>query len=428
MDNPGHPAASYYVATADPFAARPMLQGEERADVCIVGGGYTGLGAALSLAKRGLSVAVLEAARIGSGASGRNGGQIHSGHRRDQAYLEKVVGPDDAAALWRLAEDAKASLKALIAEHGIACDLKRGMLTVDHKPSYVAHSRAYVERMATRYGYPHLRFVDKPALEAMLGAQGYFGGVLDEDGGHLHPLDLALGMARAAEASGARLFEESRALRYETQGAKLRVATQMGHVTADWLILAGDGYLSGVDAKVEARVMPINNFIIATEPLPEDEARALIRDDVAVSDSRFVVNYFRLSADRRLLFGGGENYRAGFPPDIAAFVRPFMLKVFPRLESRRIDYAWGGTLGITTTRLPFVRRLGPNVLTASGYSGLGVMLAPYFGKILGDAVFGVLGEFDRLAALPVPPFPGGRLLRWPILVAGMSYYALRDRL
>ena len=174
--------------------------------------------------------------------------------------------------------------------------------------------------------------------------------------------------------------------------------------------------------------MPINNFILATEPLSPDVATALIRDDVAVSDSRFVVNYFRLSADRRLLFGGGETYRTGFPPDLPGFVRRQMLKVFPQLQAARIDFAWGGTLGITTTRLPLVRRVAPNVLTAAGYSGLGVVLAPYFGKILGDAVAGTLGEFDRLARLPVPPFPGGRLLRWPTLVAAMSYFALRDRL
>ena len=428
MDNHGHPPGSYYVATADRLAPQPPLAGAVRADVAIVGAGYTGLGAALALASRGLSVVVLEAAEIGSGASGRNGGQIHSGHRRDQDYLEKVVGAADAMALWRLSEDAKAHLKALIADHAIACDLKRGMLTVDHKPGYVAHSHAYAEKLASRYGYPHLEIVDKPELQAMLGAPAYHGGIIDHDGGHLHPLNFALGIAKAALAQGARIFEQTKALRYDTVGGRARVDTAQGSVTADWLLMAGDGYLSGLDGTVEARVMPINNFILATEPLSREEARGLIRDDVAVADSRFVVNYFRLSADRRLLFGGGENYRAGYPPDLKAFVRHHMLKVFPQLAQKRIDHAWGGTLGITTTRLPLVRRLAPNVLTASGYSGLGVMLAPYFGKILGDAVAGALGEFDRLAKLPAPPFPGGRLLRWPTLVAAMSYFALRDRL
>jgi gamma-glutamylputrescine oxidase len=427
-ENTGHPPDSYYRATARLLPSQPPLVGQARADVCIVGAGYTGLGAALALAGRGLSVVVLEAAEIASGASGRNGGQVHSGHRRDQDYLEAALGRDAAVALWRLAEDAKTHLKRLVADHGIACDHKPGMLTVDHKERYVAHSRAYVEKMARDYDYHHLRVVGREELAEMLGAAGYHGGVLDSGGGHLHPLNLALGIAQAALAAGARIHERSKALRYQRAGGKVRVHTNEGGVEADWLILAGDGYLAGLDGTVEARVMPINNFIIATEPFSEEAARALIRDDVAVSDSRFVVNYFRLSADRRLLFGGGENYRPGFPPDLKSFVRRHMLKVFPQLETTRIDYGWGGTLGITTTRLPFVRRLAPNVLTASGYSGLGVMLGPYFGKLLGDAVAGTLGDFDRLAALPVPPFPGGRLLRFPLLVAGMTYYALRDRL
>jgi gamma-glutamylputrescine oxidase len=426
--NTGHPEGSYYRATVDLLPTQPELRGEIRADVCIVGAGFTGLGAALTLARRGFDVVVLESAEVASGASGRNGGQIHSGHRRDQDYLERVVGADGAMALWRLAEDARADLKRLIAEHAIACDLKPGMLSVDHKRRYVAHSRAYAEKLATKYGYPHLEVVGKEELAAMLGAKGYHGGILDRGGGHLHPLNLALGMARAALAKGVRIFERSHAKSYSRTGGKAVTTTSTGSVAADWLILAGDGYLSGLDGEVEARVMPINNFILATEPLPPDVGAALIRDDVAVSDSRFVVNYFRLSADRRLLFGGGENYRSGFPPDLRGFVRRHMLKVFPQLQDARIDFAWGGTLGITTTRLPLVRRIAPNVLTASGYSGLGVMLAPYFGKILGDAVAGTLSEFDRLARLPVPPFPGGRLLRWPTLVAAMSYFALRDRL
>lgn len=428
MQNTGHPAGSYYAATANPFAPRPVLSGDVTADVCIVGGGYTGLGAALRLAEAGRSVVLLEAAQIGSGASGRNGGQIHTGHRRGQDYLEALLGRDDALALWRIAEDAKTNLRRLVAEHAIACDLKRGLLVADHKPHYVAESAAYAEFLRSRYDYPHARAVPKDELDAMLGAKGYHGGYFDADGGHLHPLNFALGIAEAASARGARLFENSRALSHETAGGKAVVRTAGGRVTADWLILAGDGYLSGLDAQVEARVMPINNFILATEPLSEERARSLIRDDVAVADSRFVVNYYRLSADRRMLFGGGENYRSGFPPDLKRFVRGHMLKVFPQLEDARIDYAWGGTLGITAKRLPFVRRLRPNVITAAGYSGVGVMLGPYFGRILAETVMGITDSFDVLAKFPAPPFPGGRTLRWPVMVAAMSYYALRDRL
>ena len=428
VENNGHPVESYYVATAAAMPAHAPLQGETSADVCIVGGGYTGLGAALTLAERGFSVALLEAQQVGSGASGRNGGQIHSGQRRDQDYLEETLGLDAAKALWQMAEEAKAHLTALITGNGIECELKWGMLIADHKPRYVAMSAAYVEKLRSRYDYPHVRALSKADLDAVLGARGYYGGFSDAGGGHLHPLNLALGMASAAVRKGARVFENTKALRYAVTGSKVRIETGQGAVTADWLLLAGDGYLSGIDSTTEARVMPINNFILATEPLSETEAQALIRDDSAVADSRFVVNYYRLSADRRMLFGGGENYRSGFPPDLKAFVRKRMLGIFPQLADKRIDYAWGGTLGITTTRLPFVRRLAPNVLTASGYSGQGVVLAPYFGKVLADAIAGTLGEFDQLAALPTPAFPGGRLLRWPTLVAAMSYFAIRDRI
>lgn len=428
MQNTGQPPGSYYAATTTPLPAQPRLQGEVRADVVVIGAGYTGLGAALRLRERGLDVVVLEGATIGSGASGRNGGQIHTGQRREQGVLERLVGLDGAQALWRMAADAKAHLKGLIAHQNISCELKWGLLLADHKPGYVAHSAAYARLLRERYGYPHARAVSREELAGMLGASGYYGGMLDADGGHLHPLAFALGLGRAALAAGVRVFENTRALRYTEKGGGVVVHTAAGTVRAGWLLVAGDGYLSGLDTTTEARVMPINNFILATEPLGGDDARALIRDDVAVADSRFVVNYFRLSSDRRMLFGGGENYRRGFPPDLAGFVRRRMLTVFPQLASRRIDYAWGGTLGITVTRLPFVRRLGSKVLVAAGYSGQGVMLGPYFGRILADAVAGTLSEFDRLAALPVPAFPGGRLMRWPTLVAGMSYYALRDRL
>src|SRR3954447_25066981 len=267
IENTGHPQSSYYRATASLLPPQPALAGYVRADVCIVGAGFTGLGAALALAGKGLSVVVLEGAEIASGASGRNGGQVHSGQRRDQDYLEAALGPNDAKALWTLAEDAKAHLKGLIRENAIGCDYKPGMLGVDHKPGYLAHSRAYAEKLASQYGYPHLEVIEKPALDAMLGARGYYGGVLDRDAGHLHPLDFALGIAKAALARGARIHEHSRATSYAQRGGKVVVETQSDRVTADWLLLAGDGYLSGLDGAVEARVMPINNFILATEPL-----------------------------------------------------------------------------------------------------------------------------------------------------------------
>lgn len=420
-----HPK-SWYAATANRFSPLPPLQGGTRADVCVIGGGYTGLSAALHMAEAGLDVVLLEAGRVGSGASGRNGGQIHSGHRRDQDFLEAQVGLDDAKALWRMAEDAKALLHALIKRHAIDCDVRPGLVVADHKPGYVAHSHAYAKKLNEVYDYPDAAPLSREELRAIVGSDVYHGGMIDHGGGHLHPLNLALGLADAARRAGARLYEQSRALRIE-EGAKVRVVTAAGSVEADWVLECGDGLQDGLDRRVDTHVMPICNYIAATAPLGE-RAREIISNGAAVADSRFVVNYYRLSGDGRLLFGGGESYRRGLRPNPAEFVRPYMLRIFPQLADVAIDYGWGGVLGITMTRLPFVRKLSPRVLTAAGYSGQGVMLAPYFGKLLGEAVKGQLGQFDLLGRLPVPAFPGGPLMRWPLLVAGLSYYALRDRL
>ena len=424
---PGAYPDSYYAATANKVAPFPVLEGDTDCDVCIIGGGFTGLSAALELAERGLGVVLLEAHRPGWGASGRNGGQAGSGHRRDQDWLERAVGRDDAHRLWDIAQQAKALVKERIARHAIACDLKPGILHVSHKRSLVAGDHAYVEKLRTDYGYTDITPVSDAEARDMLGGAPYYGGSLDMGAAHLHPLNFALGLADAARAAGARIFERSAAVRFEA-GDPASVRTAQGSVRARFVILACNGYLDDLSPRVAARVMPINNFVIATEPLGEDRARQIIRDDVAVADSKFVINYFRLSADRRLLFGGGETYSYDFPKDIKAFVRPHMLRIYPQLADARIDYGWGGTLGITISRMPYFARPGANVLTASGYSGHGVALATLAGQILAEAVEGTLGRFDVMARLPARAFPGGTRLRFPLLVLAMLWYGLRDRL
>jgi len=418
---------SYYAATANRIDPFPALAGDADCDVCIVGGGFTGLSAALEVAERGLDVVLLEAHRAGWGASGRNGGQAGSGQRRDQDWLERTVGRDDAHRLWDIAEAAKALVRDRVARHAIACDLKPGILHADHKRGFVAHSHAYAEKLRDVYGYAGARAVGAGEMREMLGSPLYYGGWLDMDATHLHPLNFALGLADAARAAGARIFERSPATAIEA-GDPATVRTAQGAVRARFVILACNGYLDGLSPSVAARVMPINNFIIATEPLGDELARRIIRDNVAVADSKFVINYFRLSADGRLLFGGGETYSYDFPADVRAFVRPYMLRVFPQLAHAAVDYGWGGTLGITMKRMPYFARLGPNVLTACGYSGHGVSLATLAGKILAEAVAGTMSRFDVMARVPTRAFPGGTMLRYPLMVLAMLWYGLRDRL
>jgi len=425
-DRAGEYPQSWYAATAEPLAPFAPLSGEARADVCVVGAGYTGLSAALHLAERGFDVVLLEAHRVGFGASGRNGGQLGSGQRTDQHTVERLVGRQDAAKLWELAEDAKTLVKDLVARHGIDCHLKPGIAHLGFSPREVAGEHAYADYLADRYGYPHLRKLGREDAQALCPSPRYRGGTLDMDAAHLHPLAYALGLARAARDAGVRIFERTEVTALE-DGAPAHVATGGGRVTADHVILACNGYLGGLEPRVAARVMPINNFIAATEPLG-DAADPVLTRDIAVADTKFVINYFRLSHDGRLLFGGGESYGYRFPRDIAALVRAPMTEIFPHLRDVRIDYAWGGTLAITMKRLPYLARLAPNILNASGYSGHGVGSATHAGKLMADAVGGQAEGFDTMARIPVTPFPGGTAMRTPLLALAMTWFSLRDRL
>ncbi|MDR4308021.1 FAD-binding oxidoreductase [Chelatococcus sambhunathii] len=417
---------SYYAAVNPAPARRGALAGDMRADVAIIGAGLTGLSAALHLAEQGVSVAVLEQKRVGWGASGRNGGQVHSGQRREQDELEATVGKADARKLWDMAEEAKLLLRALMERHDIDCAYEPGLIHADHKPSYVEESRAYAEKLARDYDYPHVEPLDREQLRELVRSDQYLGGSIDRGAGHLDPLALTYGLASAAEAAGARIFEGSRVRRLR-HGTPAALETEKGSVTADTILVCTDGLLEGVEPAVERHVMPIANHIATTVPLGERLKEALT-SRAAVSDSRFVVYYFRPTPDGRLLFGGGETYSTTLPKDVSPLVRRHLANVFPQLKDVPFEHAWGGVLGVTPTRQPFVRAIRPNVLTAAGYSGQGVLLAPMFGKILAEAVKGRLDRFDLLAKLPVPAFPGGTWLRKPILVAAMSYYALRDRL
>jgi gamma-glutamylputrescine oxidase len=425
-DRTGQFPQSWYAATAHALDRFAPLSGEVTADVCIVGGGFTGLSAALHLAEAGRKVVLLEAHRVGFGASGRNGGQLGSGQRMDQDGLETLVGREDAQHLWRLGEEAKALVRSLVEKHRIDCALKPGVAWTASSDGDVRDLHDYADGLRDRYAYDQIELLDFDACQAMCPSPDYKGGFLDHGAGHLHPLNLALGLARAAASAGAHLHETSQVLDIEERD-KVHVRTDAGRVTADHLILACNGYLGGLNRQVAAKVMPINNFVVATEPLGDDADRVLARD-VAVADSRFVVNYFRLSEDKRLLFGGGESYGYRFPDDIAAKVRKPMTQIFPHLKDVRIDYAWGGTLGITMQRMPYLARLGDKILTASGYSGHGVGTATHAGQLMALALQGQSDGFDIMSRVPTPSFPGGPSLRSPLLVLAMTWFALRDRL
>ncbi|MCX5513244.1 FAD-dependent oxidoreductase [Kaistia algarum] len=418
---------SWYEATADGKLAFPPLDGDTKAHVAIIGGGFTGLSAALHLAEAGIDTILIEANTIGWGASGRNGGQLHTGQRRDQDWLERHVGRLAAHELWNLAEEAKALVMALIDRHGIDAEWRPGLIEAVHKPRLVDEERHYVDKLRDDYAYPHAEWIERDRLAARIGTGDYYGGRFDRTAGHLHPLKFAQGLARAASRAGARLHEQTPAIRL-LDGATPTIETARGRIRADIIVLAGNGLLDGIDAETETRAMPIKNYILTTAPIGAGAPGGLIPGGEAVSDSRFVVYYWRPTADGRILFGGGETYSRRDPSDITAFVRRHLLKIYPQLAGARIDHAWGGTLAVTVNRLPFLRRLSTGVYAASGYSGQGVALAPFGGKIIADAILGDPGRLDAFAALPCPRFPGGKLLRWPALVAGMSWYALRDRI
>ena len=423
-DKLGKYPKSYWASVATPLAPFPPLKGDVVADICVVGAGYTGLSSALHLAEAGYKVVLLEAQRVGFGASGRNGGQVGSGQRVEQDDLEKMVGEAKARALWDLGEASKSCVRGLIAKHGIDCDWRDGVLHAELKPKNLHHSVAYAEMMQTRYGYDAISALDGDGVRQHVGSDAYCGGTLDRGAGHLNPQKYVLGLARAVQKAGVEIYEGTKALSHN--GAN--VTTAQGRVAADFLILAGNGYMGGLSKKVDSRVMPINNFIVATEPLGEEMAKSLIPQDVAVADSKFVVNYFKRSADHRMVFGGGESYGYKFPRNIAAKAQKPMLDIYPQLAGVKIDYAWGGTLAITMNRMPNFARLAPNVLSASGYSGHGVAMASLAGEVLAETVQGTAERFDLFGATKPPRFPGGHAFKTPLLALAMSYYALRDRI
>ncbi|MGG6896046.1 FAD-dependent oxidoreductase [Rhizobium sp. BR 315] len=423
--SPIAPGLSFYQATVGPRTTYPKLDGSRRADVAIVGGGYTGLQAACNLAKGGVEVVLIDANRFGDGASGRNGGQLGTGQRWWPEEMEEKIGYERSKALFDLAEDAKHHLLDFASDHGIDIDFLPGQMNVTHKRSYKRDYMDNAEIAATRYGYPHMKFMDQAETQERLGSQFYLYGVRDMGTGHIHPLKLLIGLARVAAEAGAALFEMTKAKAFRQSGGKTIIETDGGDISANRVLIACDGYIGNLEPVTSSHVMPIRSFIGATEPL--DRFPNVIPGNEAVADSRFVVRYFRKSKDGRLLFGGREAYTSDNPRDITQHIRRQIAEIYPALADIKIDYAWGGSVGITMPRQPFVREVMPGVTTIGGYSGHGVMLSNYCGKLYAKTVLGNADELRLFKELNVPPFPGGARMRAPLLFLALSWFALRDR-
>ncbi|MBD1589906.1 NAD(P)/FAD-dependent oxidoreductase [Pseudomonas typographi] len=423
-------APSYYAATAIPTPDRPPLAGDHSADVCIIGGGFTGLNTALELAERGRSVIVLEARRIGWGASGRNGGQLIRGLGHDLGQFTRYVGDAGVQQLQRAGVEAVDIVRQRIARHGIACDLRWGYCDLANRPAHYEGFKAELEHLQ-RLGYEHqVQLVPPAQMASVVGSARYVGGLVDMGSGHLHPLKLAQAEAQLAEALGARLFEASVVTAIEP-GAQATVRTAHGSVRANQVVLGCNAYLGDLVPALAGKVLPAGSYIIATEPLGDTLARELIPRNMALCDQRVALDYYRLSADNRLLFGGACHYSGRDPSDIAAYMRPKMLKVFPQLAEVRIDYQWGGMIGISANRFPQLGRVPghSNLYYAQGYSGHGLNVTHLAARVLAQAICAEdEGALEVFAKVPHRTFPGGQRLRSPLLALGMLWYRIKEQL
>jgi glycine/D-amino acid oxidase-like deaminating enzyme len=420
-------ARSYYAATANWQTDYAALEGEQRCDVAVVGAGFTGLSTALSLAERGYDVAVIEANRVGWGASGRNGGQLIDGivEVKKLEEIARKYGEKAANIMRQIGIDCLDVVLERIDKYGIDCDLKFGFLDVALTQDDLDYFESEIERKRAM-DYPHkMELVSKEELRTVIGSDVYLGGMVHRGNGHLHPLNLCLGEARAAEELGARIFEQSKVTRVH-HGAKPRVETASGVMHADKVVLAGNAYLGKSEPRLYGRVVPAGSYIIATEPLGEQLANEILPQDMAVCDQRVGLDYFRLSADKRLLFGGLCNYSGRHPKDITASIRPKMIKVFPQLEDVRVDYEWGGYIAITIKRIPQMGRIQGNTYYALGYSGHGLAPTHIAGQILADAICGDMERFDVFERVKHWKLPGGKWFANPAVALGMLYFRLKE--
>ncbi|MFT6155103.1 MAG: gamma-glutamylputrescine oxidase [Bermanella sp.] len=425
MITPQH-TTSYYAASANDQGIRPALSGHINSDICIIGAGYTGLSTAIHLAESGFKVTVLEAAKVGFGASGRNGGQIVHSYSRDIDFIEKHYGKEVGAQMGAMAFEGGTIIRRLIEKYNIQCDLKEGgvFAACNEKQLIALESK---KALWEAHGHPDLEMLNEKTIKNHVGSERYTGGLLDKSGGHFHPLNLVQGEAKALETLGGVIYEDSEVTKVD-EGSKVTVHTAKGSVTADYVVVAGNAYLGGLIPKLESKAIPCGTQIIATEPLTQEQQKLLLPQDNCVEDCNYLLDYFRLTGDGRLVYGGGVTYGAREPDRIESKMRPNMLKTFPELNGVKVDYAWTGNFLLTLMRLPQIGRIGSNIYYSQGYSGHGLTCTHLAGKVLSDAIQGQAERYDVFASLPQYPFPGGRSLRIPLTALGATFYNLRDKL
>ena len=422
----GSHVRSWYAASVPDFPAQQVLEGKLQADVCILGAGITGLSTAIELAEAGMSVVVLEGQRVGWGASGRNGGQAIFGFGCDQSKITQAVGLSDSRRLFDWSLEGLDLIKQRCMQYGIDCDWRDMHAHVPIKPRHITELKNWQHDLAENFDYP-LQWWDREQLQAVMPNQRYLGALVDPNSGHLHPLKYTQGLARAALGLGVRIFEQSKVTQL-MRGDRPVFKTAHGQVQCDFAVLAGNAYVHGIAPELDDKIMPVGTYIGATEPLGEARAKALISNDMAVADVNWALDYFRLSADHRLLFGGRASYSTLPPPNLSGTLRRRMTRVFPMLEGVRMDYVWGGYVDISLSRAPHWGRLDSNVFFAQGFSGHGIAATGLAGRIMAEAIRGQAGRLDVFSRIQHRNFPGGRALRTPLLVAAMAWFKLRDAL
>ena len=426
-----HLPASYYAATCNDLEPFERLEGSRKAEVCIIGGGFTGVAAAVELAERGVDVALVEQNQIGWGASGRNGGQVLGGYGPEMSEFDKYVdvyGDKNAQTAWDMGVECVDIIRERVEKYDIDCDLTWGYFDAAMKKSELEDLRE-AEVVLKKQGYKaDLKFIEGDETKTAIGSDRFIGGLVNMGWGHCHPLNLVRGEARAAEKLGASIYEDARVEKLHYRDDGVEVDTGHGKVIANKVILAGNAYMGQLVPKLASRILPAGSYIIATEPLDEATASKILPQNFAVCDQRWALDYFRLSADRRMLFGGLATYTGIHPSDLVKRIKPNMLKVFPELKDVEIDYAWGGYIGIGLNRIPQVGMVNDHVYFAQAYSGHGVAATHMSARLIAEALSGNKDRYDVMASVKHPPFPGGRLFRQPALAAGMAFYRMRDAL